>query len=1281
MATELDGRMTLTIDARADRLELAAVTGTMIVEDAVLSFSRVPVVQELPTRVTFANGEVVVDAARLSGGGTVLVASGKASLAGETPEIEVQADGSVDLRLFTAFSTNTATGGTAEVSLTARGPWNEPRVSGRFDLQNAELRLRDPRVAVSELNGVVTLTENRLAVDGIRGTVNGGDIELRGELAYKGLAIVGGRVDIEARDVGVEYPEGLRSLFDSALVLTVADDGQPVLSGKVTVERGAYRRRLSLTRELLSSGGSTIIDPSAEPSIFGSMRLNIAVVTAEDVILENNYGRLELGADLRLTGTVDQPALGGRATLREGGEIYLGGNTYLIERGTIDFLNPNAIEPTLDVSARTRVSGYEITMNVSGTPGAIQTDLVSDPPLGQNDVVSVLLTGRTLDQAGSAQSDVAQEQLLGLLSGEFLSAAGEAVGLDRVRFEREVADDTSRVDPGYVASETDPSARLTIAKNLSRDVEVILSRNLRTGEITWITSYQPRRRVEIRAVSRDNNDRSYEFSQDLSFGGPPRLGRVGRPEEQRRVISIRVSGNPGFSEAELLDTLRLEAGDRFDFYRWQDDHDRLHEFYWDRGFYEARVTARRSTEDLPADQIRLEYALERGPATRLVVEGANLPGSVEDDIRDAWTRSVFDEFLLDDIRTLTRRWLVHEGYVQGTVDVGVEQPGPDEKVIAVRVDEGPRASDREITFAGNASVDSGEIRRYVGGRQLEDEAWINPDLLRQAVGDLYRSRGWLAVDARVGDPQYEGSRATIPVTIDEGPRFTVASVELSGVPAEREQAVRGALAVQVGEPYEPARVDAGRAAVDAVYRQDGFGRVVTSATVAVDREKGAVGLTLGVKEGMRQVLASVSILGAGRTNRTFLTRALNLNVGSPVSQSEWYAARKRLYDTGVFRRVDVEAVPVETVAVESAAVVGDGAAAEEKIEARVTLEEAATTRFRYGLQVNEELDPVTDTRDVGPGFTANLERFNLFGRAMKAGLAFRYDQSNRIGRTYFIAPRFFGRALTSSLFLSRSRERFAGGIRLRPFVTDRWEVTVEQRFRPRRRIEVAYSYEFERNRTFDPDPNPTEPIPLDLLAHLAKLNSTLTYDSRDDAFDATRGWFHSSSFEYAPEVLGSDLRFMKYLAQQYFYRRLTSRLVFASAVRVGMAEAFDQQELVPSERFYAGGGNSVRGYREDSLGDLNVFADPVGGDALLELSEELRFPIYRWVRGVGFLDAGNVFPSPSEISFADLKAGVGLGLRLDTPIALIRLDYGIPLSADQNGEKKGRWFLSIGQAF
>jgi outer membrane protein assembly factor BamA len=153
---------------------------------------------------------------------------------------------------------------------------------------------------------------------------------------------------------------------------------------------------------------------------------------------------------------------------------------------------------------------------------------------------------------------------------------------------------------------------------------------------------------------------------------------------------------------------------------------------------------------------------------------------------------------------------------------------------------------------------------------------------------------------------------------------------------------------------------------------------------------------------------------------------------------------------------------------------------------------------------------------------------------------------------------------------------------------------------------------------------------------------------------------------------------MRFVGQAYHFRAL-DRIVLASAARIGLAHALSGQELIPSERFYAGGGRTVRGAREDDLGPRD-FLGPTGGGAVLVLNQEARFPIYRWLRGVGFLDLGNVFASPSAFDLTALEGSIGFGFRLDTPFALLRLDYGRRLSP-RSDEPRGRWIFGIGHIF
>jgi outer membrane translocation and assembly module TamA len=187
----------------------------------------------------------------------------------------------------------------------------------------------------------------------------------------------------------------------------------------------------------------------------------------------------------------------------------------------------------------------------------------------------------------------------------------------------------------------------------------------------------------------------------------------------------------------------------------------------------------------------------------------------------------------------------------------------------------------------------------------------------------------------------------------------------------------------------------------------------------------------------------------------------------------------------------------------------------------------------------------------------------------------------------------------------------------------------------------------------------------------------VAWDRRDSVFNATRGFLHSSSVEYGAPALASDFAYFRYLFQQTYYRKV-SRLVLAGAARLGLLTAVNATEdQTYTLRFRTGGAQTVRGYDEESLAASD---HGLGGRAMLVLNGELRFPVWRWVKGVAFLDAGNAFVDPSHISLGDLKVGTGLGLRLDTPYALLRFDVGFPVPQQSNTLIR-RWYFSIGQMF
>ena len=242
-------------------------------------------------------------------------------------------------------------------------------------------------------------------------------------------------------------------------------------------------------------------------------------------------------------------------------------------------------------------------------------------------------------------------------------------------------------------------------------------------------------------------------------------------------------------------------------------------------------------------------------------------------------------------------------------------------------------------------------------------------------------------------------------------------------------------------------------------------------------------------------------------------------------------------------------------------------------------------RLRYGFGINDERSFGEASRaHYTPGIVGELTRRNLFGRALAAGRldAPRTRPTDRPDvhrRSFAVRPPDFVERLCVTLAQADRREHATSGtIRVTQLVA-RAAVQPAGAHAGVLRLQLTSATQATPDE-FDPN------VDFELVSTIGLLAASVAYDARDDPFDATRGWFHGSAVEYSAERLGSVLRFLKYLGQVYAYRPL-GPVVLASAVRLGVADAFGQV-LIPSERFFAGGGNSVRGYDEDAIGPSDL---------------------------------------------------------------------------------------------
>ena len=214
---------------------------------------------------------------------------------------------------------------------------------------------------------------------------------------------------------------------------------------------------------------------------------------------------------------------------------------------------------------------------------------------------------------------------------------------------------------------------------------------------------------------------------------------------------------------------------------------------------------------------------------------------------------------------------------------------------------------------------------------------------------------------------------------------------------------------------------------------------------------------------------------------------------------------------------------------------------------------------------------------------------------------------------------------------------------------------------------------------------------------LSKVSASLIRDKRDDRLDPSAGTMMIVDGELAARAIGSEVGFVQTYMQGFYYHRLPAerRIVLALGARVGLAHGFTReldgqiiQDLPASERFFAGGDTTVRGFTLDRLGDeetITTAGFPTGGNSVIVLNSELRIAVVGPLTATGFVDAGNVFLKASDLDITNVRPSAGFGVMYRSPVGPIRVDLGFnldPRELHPGVQERGRVLhILLGQPF
>jgi translocation and assembly module TamB len=470
------------------------------VDDLAIELETVKLHNQGPVTFTFDKQTIHIAPLHFVGDGTDVTGHGSIQFTAQRL-LDLAADGQADLRLLGGFDPNLAASGGMTVHLTVNGSLSDPLPQGAVQISNATANYAGLPSGLSEMNGSLLFTRNRVHIDQLAARAGGGNVDFKGDVTNFNQQL-NFNLTATAKDVRLRYPPGVSSTATAELHW-VGTRSASTVSGDVLVTKLAVTPGFDFGAYLQHSLQSAGITPANSPLY--NVKLDMAVRTAPELQMKTAVARLSGDANLRVRGSAARPSVLGRADVLEGDATF-NGIKFRLERGDITFTNPVAIEPQLNLQATTHVRNYDLDVTVTGTPERLNVNYRSEPPLPKSDIIALLALGRTSGESEQLQQQSGQTLFSDEATNLIINQAINSTVSSRVQRLFGVA--RIKIDPQGLSTETNPTARgpqVTIEQQFANNLSLTYSTNVaQSSEQIIQGEYFFNRNISV-AGSRDQN--------------------------------------------------------------------------------------------------------------------------------------------------------------------------------------------------------------------------------------------------------------------------------------------------------------------------------------------------------------------------------------------------------------------------------------------------------------------------------------------------------------------------------------------------------------------------------------------------------------------------------------------------------------------------------------------------------------------------------------------------------------------------------------------------------
>jgi outer membrane protein insertion porin family len=789
------------------------------------------------------------------------------------------------------------------------------------------------------------------------------------------------------------------------------------------------------------------------------------------------------------------------------------------------------------------------------------------------------------------------------------------------------------------------------------------------------------------------------------------------PGPHAKIGHVLVTGPAGYSEGQIQDTARMHPGDYVTVQRVSRALERLRKKYQKQNHLLSQVAIAIRSYLPESDSVDYTLDIQPGPKVDITAEGFKISRSQLKKNVPVYEENALDDDLLNEGRRNLLNYMQGRGYFDAKVSMQRKSVSPNELRVSYIIDAGARHKLAKLAITGNKTFSEEQLRSRMqiqgAGRFLShgrySTALLNGDI-RNIVDNPYHANGFLEVKVtpKVED-NYRGRKneLAVSVQIDEGPQTMVGALQIVGNETVPDSPFP-ALNISPGQGFGYSKIGEDREIVLNYYFNHGFPNAAFEATARQSpNDPHLMDVTYTIHEGEQTIVDQVFVSGLNYTRGSVVQREIQIRPGDPLSQIDMLNTQKRLYDLGIFSQVDT-------------AVQNPGSSEREK-NVLVNVQEAKRYTFNYGLGLEFQTgQPAGSSRNtplgntgVSPRVSFGVTRLNFGGRNQTVTFKANVGRLQQRGLVSYDAPRLFNNPnwrLTFTTFYDNT-------VDVTTFTSQRLEgsVQTEQTISKTSILTYRFTYRRVQANNLQSTISPSQIPLLSLPTRVGIPSISYIRNKRDNDLETAKGTYTTLDAGVADSHFGSETDFGRVLVQNSTYysigknRPAERKFVLARSTRIGVETPFGstfmpqpgEKCLQPqpglclplAERFFAGGGNSHRGFGLNQAGPRDPLTGfPLGGTALFVNNVELRTPpptlpfFQENISFAIFHDAGNIFTNGHDMfhnllrwkqkdaqlclqqatanhcDYSYISHAIGVGVRYKTPVGPVRFDFGYNLN-------------------